>query len=324
MAGPRLFRPALVCPVGHFYLAVDEIQPVAATVSLDGDVVDIVTWNDFPVPWSGPADFHRDLAFRGATAWLTDRDGPSMKLSIDAEGNLEVSEGAPAEPYADDIGHRYIAPVIPEVEELSGGANWLFKTNSDDWSRYAATVRVEGKGAAQAWELGRGSVASHAVGAEGSAAVAVRRADKVPTVFRAKHELYVLFRDANGGRSGSRRIADVDIADLCWPPRATEDPLRRVRDYLDFSMGQCYDALRAGGHDVQLKVSDMERDPVVEITFSWDRFPGARFRIVDRPVDELGNYSSGLREENFFLDERLFGSPLLSHVQPDEDGFIDI
>jgi hypothetical protein len=325
MVAVRMFRPALVCPAGNFYLAVDEIQPVAVTISSAGDIVDVVSWHGLMTARSNPEEFRRDLSFRGATAWLTDQDGPSVKLSVDTSGNVAVREGVPDDPSASDLGHRYVAPVLVEERETAGRASWVFRTEADEnWLRYAATVRVETDGRTRVWELGRGSIAGYAVGGEGSAAVAVRRADKVPWTFRAPHELFVLARNADGDWAGERRVAEIDITDRCWPPNVIEDPLRQVHKYLDFSVRQCYDALEAGAHDIQLTVTNMERDPAVEITFSWRRFPGARFRNVDRLFDELGNYTGGFYARNMLLDECLSGTPVLSHVQADDDGYIDI
>ncbi len=305
MAVKRLFRPALVCPLGGYYLAVDEVQPVAVIVSQAGKILDVGSWEHLEPPATGSAWPRRRLSFNESTAWLSDLpDGPSAALRIDSTAQLSVSQSDPPEASAQTT-TRYSKYSLSHSSNGSNSTHWTYLSQLD-WFHWNSGVQLETGTLLHTWDLGSGSITSYAT-VEATTAVCVRRAHKRPWGFRAPYDLYLL-SGVNSGDHSPIRVAPLDISSRRWVPASSaSDHSEVIARYLKYSLAEYQAALRAGARAVKLDLEGLDVDPVIELSFTLDSTPGIRYRRIDRPLNELGIESGGLRDLGIFLEEDLSG-----------------
>lgn len=305
MAVERLFRPALICPLGRYYLAVDEVQPVAAAVSQAGKILDVGSWEHLEPPATGSAWPRRRLSFNESTAWLSDLpDGPSIALQIDSKAHLSVSRSEPPEASTETV-TKYSKYSLSRSSDGLNSTHWTYLSQLDQF-HWNSRVQLETKKLLHTWDLGNGSITSYAT-VEATTAVCVRRAHKRPWSFRAPYDLYLL-SSVDPDNHSPIRVAPLDISSRCWIPASSKlDHSEVVARYLKYSLAEYQAALRAGAKAIKLDLEGLEADPVIELSFMLDSTPGTRFRRIDRPINELGIESGGLRDLGIFLEEDLVG-----------------
>lgn len=313
MKPPRHLRPSLVCWIGSAYLAVDEIQPVAATISTNGELLSLVCWNHLPLP-SSTAWPRRSVSSEGSTAWVRDLpDGPAVRLDLLPTGKLECSLAELSDvPVRVGARSRYS---IDRCRVSHDPWQWLYLSplTGLGWeSRVQLTVTGQ-KLLNMSWNLGSGAITSHAV-AGSTTAVCIRRALKRPWDFHATYDLYIIHPDRTAPVEALRGD-QIDISSLRWQiaPRVNND--RTLLRYLPYTLSECRGAMRAGATDVQFTVRNIDAYPVIEISFLLASKGDARFRRIDEPFNELGVESGGLRDLGIFLEEDL-QSPLILEVDP--------
>jgi hypothetical protein len=288
-APDRYFAAQFLEGVGLNVVAVDRTQPVVATVSLTGEIRDVVSWADIVPPPSAAAWPNRRIGVEGDRVVVQDLpDGKPVLVSISADGSLAATAAR------DELAVKWRYPRLLTAIPKSVGS-WQFISRRDDY-RLTAEVTYEGT-----WSAGRGSIVAHAVLGD-VAVVAVRRADVRPWVFTPRHELVVL-----DGRSADLRpapIASIDISDRCWPSRRA-DSVPLLRDYLTHAFGDVAALRQRGGRDVHVHIAGFGENPVIEVEFSLDMAPGKRFVRRDEPFDELGNVA-GLAFWNVIFDDESF------------------
>lgn len=275
--------------VGDNVVAVDRTQPVAAMVSLTGEVRDVVSWADAIPPPSAAVWPNRRIGAEGDQVVVQDLpDGAPVVLSVGRDGSLAVAP-ARSEPA---VGWRYprLLTAIPKSVDA-----WEFRTHRDGYRMEAEVVH------GGTWVAGRGSIAAHAVVGD-AAVVAIRRADVRPWVFTPRHELVVL--DGRSAVPTPAPVGPIDISERCWPSRRV-DALRLLGEYLEHTVGDVAVVRKRGGRDVRVHVAGFDDRPVIEVEFGLDAAPGTRFVRRDEPLDEFGNVA-GLAFWNVIFDDEDF------------------
>lgn len=108
----RTFSPCFVAALGSCYVFVDHLQPVAVSVSLDGEVIHVHSWANSVAPPAELAWPNRQL-WRGSTALCVQDlpNGEIVELTADASCNLS---------------HRVIdGGVGPSGAKFSADCGWL-------------------------------------------------------------------------------------------------------------------------------------------------------------------------------------------------------
>jgi hypothetical protein len=316
----RQLAAQFLAALGPAVVAVDRVQPVAAAVSLSGEILDVVSWCDLVQP-------------------LEAMDWPNRRVGVDGE-RIFVQDLPDGEPVVVTLGSERTLRVertrdLPEVRWLYprvfGGpwgkrGRWTFASRRDGHP-WTPQVSLDGT-----WSAGHGSIVAHTVvgGAmsgefEGGAAskddfavVAIRRAEARPWAFAPPHDLVVL--DGRTGTPIPRPVPSIDISDRCWTPQISDMP-RKLAAYLRFTIGDAEVLRERGGRDVRIVVTDLETRPVVDIEFGLEAAPGKRFVRRDEPFDELGRVA-GLAFWNVIFDEERFD--LLLDATPGPDGRVAV
>jgi hypothetical protein len=297
----RYLAAQFLAVVGDNVVAVDRTQPIAATMSLSGEVRDVVSWADAIPPPSAAAWPNRRILVEGARVVVQDLpDGKPVVVSIGPDGALAAT-AARDEPAA---GWRY--PRLLSAIPKSVGS-WEFNSWRDG---YRMTAEVTHGGT---WSADRGSIIAHAV-VEDVAVVAIRRADVRPWLFNPRHEIVVL--DGRSADPTPARVAPIDISDRCWPS-ARADALPPLGEYLKHTLGDVAAVRKRGGRDVRVHVRGFDAHPVIEVEFGLDTAPGTRFVRRDEPFDEFGNVA-GLAFWNVIFDDESFD--LLTEGPVDDQG----
>jgi hypothetical protein len=289
--------------VGLHVVAVDRTQPVAATVSLAGEVRDVVSWAGAVSPPPAAAWPNRRIGVQGDRIVVQDLpDGQLVAVTVSPDGSLAAT------PARDEPAVTWRYPRLLGAIPRSVGS-WEFTTQRDG---YRLTAEVAHGGT---WSAGRGSIVAHAVLGD-VAVVAIRRADVRPWVFGPLHELVLL--DGRSAAPKPSRLASIDISDRCWSsPRADGVPL--LGDYLKYTFGQVAALRERGGRDVRVHVAGFDADLVIEMEFGLDTAPAKRFVRYDEPFDEFGNVA-GLAFWNIIFDDERFD--LLAEGPEDDQGRI--
>src|SRR4051794_29371423 len=81
---------------GAAVVAVDRAQPVAATVSPTGEVLDVVSWSELVPPPQATAWPNRRIGVEGDGIIVQDLpDGLPVAVSVDPDGSLSAGRGEP-------------------------------------------------------------------------------------------------------------------------------------------------------------------------------------------------------------------------------------
>lgn len=287
----RFLAPSFLVPAAPCLLAVDRVQPVAATVSADGEVLDVVSWAQEVPPPAEAVYPNRRIGIGDGRVVVQDLPaGDPVTLTIGAGGSVTKARAADSASLWDGLRVRHT-----RGSSQAGGkyGEWQLRTRLYYGNRWATQVERHADGVVSVWRAGHGTFVAHAMAGD-VLAVCVRRADKRPWTFDPAHELYLL-RARGPGIATPIEVGPIDVTDLCWdrgerPP----DGFRGMQTYLTFSTGQAEEVRRLGATDVRLVVRDLDTWPVIELSFDLPDVPGVRFVERDEPFDELGNLS-GLR-----------------------------
>ena len=283
----RHLAPQFLEVVGNCVVAVDRVQPVAATLLITGEVLDVVSWAGKSSPPPVASWPNRRVGVDGDCLLVQDQpDGQPVAVSVRPDGSLAVA------PASTERSVRWRYPRLLRAVPKSVGS-WEFRFHRDGYLLRAEVVHDE-----VIWAAGRGSIIAHAVLGE-LALVAIRRADVRPWDFSPHHEL--VFLDGRTGAPVPTGIARIDISHLCWPTPQV-DVTSLMREYLPYTLGQADILRERGGRDGQIHVAGLDADPVIELEFSLDEYPGKRLVRRDQPLDELGNLA-GLDFWNIVFDD---------------------
>lgn len=134
----RLLSPRFVATLGAYFVAVDELQPVAASFSVGGELVDVRSWSrDVPIPevsgWP-----NRKILIDANTLLVQDlRAGDVVALEIDDKGKLEhrLLDRVPAGTFASVEPRLWTAP-DGHRGRGEAGTVWSARSNLDHffWS----------------------------------------------------------------------------------------------------------------------------------------------------------------------------------------------
>jgi hypothetical protein len=181
----RHLAPQFLAAVGPVVVAVDRVQPVAATVSPSGEVLDVVSWAELVAPPSLIAWPNRRIAIEGAGIVVQDLpDAQPVAVSVSPDGSLAAGRGDPAATWR----HPRLYSAIPK----SVGP-WEFTTHRDGYRLNS--------------EVAHGGTWS----------------DVRPWEFTPWHELVLV--DGRSAVPKPAPIAPIDISDRCWPSSRADELL---------------------------------------------------------------------------------------------------
>lgn len=246
------------------FVAIDKIQPVAALLSADGVLLDVVSWAACtrpPEEWVWP---NRRVAVRANCVFVQDLpDGlpVSLHIGVDSFEGVELVERA-------DVAWRH-PRLFVAVPKSSDGWTFDGQRVNDRW-----VSRVEYDG--QAWDAGDGSIVARAT-SSARALVSIRRAPIRPWRFRPYHDLIALRAEFN--ELVSKRVPPVDIDVHCWAQLS--DGRQAFDDYLPWSENLVKVVENHGGTNVRIANDGQS----VDIYFFRN---GKEYLVHDEPLDELG------------------------------------
>ncbi|GAB2750398.1 hypothetical protein GCM10027174_26330 [Salinifilum aidingensis] len=305
MAAERPFRPGFVRAVGSCFVAVDEVQPVAMSLSPSGEVLDVTSWAEQTTPVTTKTRTiaaGEDRAF--VRDWPTSLSAPSapraplatVAIDVASDGQLsptvgEVAEVPPQNRRDRHLRHTEEPHTIEEFQQ-----DWTFRIHLTGvaWHSEAfhASERVDFPAPAE--------IRSQAV-LDNVAAICVQRANKRPWPFHPDCDIQLLAAAEHG--LATAQVPNPDIAHLCWPRQRDDLAVRReLGEYLDFALGNLDAAAEHGAREPQMIVHGTGLDTVIELRFRLDAFPETVLCRRDVPFDETGAVS-GLRARNVVLDE---------------------
>jgi hypothetical protein len=308
MVDRKLFRPAIIGRLTNCYLVVDQIQPVAITVSPAGEIIDVASWNHLPPPTVGDTWPRRRLNLIDSVWWLTDLDGAtSVALATDSDGQISpIFDQLPRDVQERATSRKYLNELVSKASSTVDNATWHYRTLRSQWYKVSCEVMLATSSASQNWNLGAGSIVDHeVVGA--STLVSVRRANLRPLVFSSPYDLYAFSPESdNYSPLAIRKVSDIDITEHCWRRATPDAPFRDATDYfLNYSLHECAEAHRIGARNISSGIRDIDSHPVIETTFELADIPGVQFRRTDTLFNELGNKTGGLRGRLVFIAEDL-------------------
>ncbi|SFT95762.1 hypothetical protein SAMN04487904_115110 [Actinopolyspora lacussalsi subsp. righensis] len=311
MDSKRPFRPGFICTTGSCFVAIDQVQPVAISLSPAGEVLDVTSWADqvspavtkkrtiasgkdcvFVCDW--PPSLSASSGMRTPFATVVIAVAPSGQLSASVSECTEIPPQSRRDRYLKDPKDTYTIEDIHIIEEIQ--QNWVFRIHliGKNWHSEVLyeTERIDFPAPAH--------ITSQAV-LGNVAAMCVQRANKRPWTFRPKCDIQLATATEYG--LTSTQISSIDIGHLCWPRERNGTAVRReLGQYLDFACGSLYAAISKGAYDPQIVVHGIGLDTVIELWFKLDVFPGIDFCRQDIPFDETGNIA-GLRAYTIMLDE---------------------
>ncbi|OZM72740.1 hypothetical protein CFN78_14075 [Amycolatopsis antarctica] len=329
---PRAFAPWYVTRLRTYFVAVDRSQPVAVSLSVSGQVLDVVSWAaDAPAPetWEWPN--RRVLPVEDELVVQDLPGGIGVTLDVDADGRLRYATGTLPETRPDTPGrwvHRRFFGSANRRIEAGDGHVWAAEATVGQCSVSARVSLTDAEGAVRELEIpSPGSVTSLATLGADLAVACVQRAAKRPWDFAPEAQLwFVLPRPAG---LAPRFVPPLDITDLCRPrPLGREHAVRRQQElstYLTYSLGDLRTLREAGAERAELTVHGdiASGDVMVDLTFEMPHLPGVRFRRRDCPFDENGLLGGGLRDLNVSLREDLDGG-LIEALAPHRPGTVDL
>lgn len=309
-------KPNILSFLGENIVVVDDVQPVAALISVTGEVLDCCSWKSLVVqPSSWTAWPHRIL--------FTNRNGDGVLVqerNCDATIQLEVSES-----------NRLVATLAPagsleSATAVARGRYSISRSNdaheADGWD-----LRVVEEGGVWQTSLrdltsqteGRRPLKIHRTGAavallttSDHAFSAIRVATKRPWTFDARHEL--LHLDRTSGHSTTVSLPDIALSDA-WSP-LFPDQLRspELMTAIKQAVLDCSELTSRGAFDIAVRLDEMDTPtPRVVVRF---KLPGRSeiFEREDQPFNHLGLHTGGLAGLSIFFGEDLDGDLLEHHV----------
>lgn len=308
MQTSRFFAPHFVTYCGSHFLAVDHTQPVLATISHSGAIVDVASWSDrVDIPAESPWP-NRRFAMDGDRFLVQDLPAePLIEASVDATGTITTSVESPDEFPSRTARYRrmWTAHATYESNEDS---HWQFHShlNGIAWS---SDVTYDGSQSVRFESPA--SIVSHCTTGL-IAAVCVQRENKRPFPLRPCSDLHIL--TAHDTTLTDMPVEQLDITSHCWRPQLElSQQQRELRNYMAFPLGDLHvDGLR----NAQVVVRGTGLSTVIETRFCLDSDPNTVFCRQDQPFDELGHLR-GLRDMTVLLDEDINGSALASLFMQD-------
>ncbi len=233
----RILWPGFITMIEGHVVVVDESQPVAASYSFGGGLVDVVGWSDLTVP---PAEFTypgRRFVDAGEAVFVQDgaRGTPVIAIAVSSAGALAIErhQGTMSD-------HGLYRPRLWAVPRSSApDENWTFDTKLTDGVRFAADVahgRPGGVLDRARFDAPASILHKRADGAR--AVICVQHADKRPWVFAPLRTLH-LVTGTGSGRLDQRDLVLPDISEFCFQATLPEEQLTaRLVEYMDFSLGE--------------------------------------------------------------------------------------
>lgn len=306
------------------YVFVDHLQPVAVSVSLVGEVVDVHSWVESVGAPEEPAWPNRQIWHGSAGLWVQDLpSGEIIEVSPDTSGRLShrvLDDGD--DPSGMQQVQRRLWMSADARTPISG---WSFDSRLDGVAWSSSISYMDGSYSAFA-DLGTpASVLGFDVLDEGHASACIQKHNKRPWPFHPTIEMHVLRIEPQAGLS-HMIVPSINVVDSCWPRRELNAQRRyanreELSNYLAYALGQHSGLYRLGAVQVRTTIrGDPDSGQAAILTFFT--IEGVEFCRVDRPFDELGNLAGGLRDMNVSLVEDVRVGNLPQGFRPSEVNYI--